>query len=140
MLGPPMALRVLFVRQLVARAESLPPQVGAAGTRWLHGTGGRELKEEEETVPYADVPRPGRKWERKPYVTPMKVLIRRAKEERRIRKENPCRVLEHPPDNGLLVPHLVKVAHRVYADRERLLDGLTKLVEGEPAVPVKRCR
>ncbi|GJN14563.1 hypothetical protein PR202_gb01406 [Eleusine coracana subsp. coracana] len=134
-----MPLRVLFARQLLALAESPPPRVGAAGTRWLHGAGGGE-PEEDEAVPYADVPRPGRKWERKPYVTPMKVLIRRAKEERRIRKENPCQVHEHAPDNGLLVPHLVKVAHRVFAARERLLDGLTKLVEGESAVPVKRCR
>jgi hypothetical protein len=139
LLGPQMALRVHFARQLVALADSPPPPVGAAGTRWLHGAGGGE-PEEDEPVPYADVPRPGTKWERKPYVTPMKVLIRRAKEERRIRKENPCRVLEHPPDNGLLVPHLVRVAHRVYAARERLRDGLTKLVEGAAAVPVKRCR
>ncbi|TVU29685.1 hypothetical protein EJB05_21263, partial [Eragrostis curvula] len=134
-------LRALCARQLVALAESAPPLVGAAGTRRLHGGGGgREPEEEDEAIPYADVPRPGRKWERKPYVTPMKVLIRRAKEERRVRKENPCRVLEHPPDNGLLVPHLVEVAHRVYAARERLLDGLTKLVEGEAAFTVKRCR
>jgi len=91
-------------------------------------------------VPYVDVPRPGRKWERKPYVTPMKVLIRRAKEERQARRENPCRVLEHPPDNGLVVPHLVDVAHRVHAARKGLLDGLTRLVEGEGAIPVKRCR
>ena len=95
---------------------------------------------QEEGFSYADVPRPGRKWERKPYVTPMKVLIRRAKEERRARQESPCRVLEHPPDNGLLVPHLVKVAHQVHSARERLLDGLTKLVKGEAAIPVKRCR
>ncbi|KAF8693450.1 hypothetical protein HU200_038846 [Digitaria exilis] len=123
-------LRVLFTRQLVA------------ATRWLHGGGVHDddPKEEDEAVPYADVPRPGRRWERKPYVTPMKVLIRRAKEERQARGENPCRVLEHPPDNGLLVPHLVEVAHRVHAARERLLDGLTRLVEGENAIPVKRCR
>ena len=70
----------------------------------------------------------------------MKVLIRRAKEERQARRENPCRVLEHPPDNGLLVPHLVRVARRVHAARERLLDGLARLVEGEDAIPVKRCR
>ncbi|KAF7079673.1 hypothetical protein CFC21_083874 [Triticum aestivum] len=107
-----------------------------AWTRWLHG--GREPQEEE--IPYADVPRPGRKWERKPYVTPMKVLIRRAKEERQARQEAPCRVLEHPPANGLLVPHLVEVAHRVHRARERLLSGLASLVKGDAAIPVKRCR
>ncbi|MED6179175.1 hypothetical protein PIB30_114701, partial [Stylosanthes scabra] len=62
---------------------------------------------------YSDVPRPSqRKSERKPYVTPMKVLIERAKKEREARKAQPCRVLEEPPDNGLLVPELVEVAQR----------------------------
>lgn len=121
-------LRVLFARHL------------GAATRWLHGGGHDNTEEDEASFPYADVPRPGRRWERKPYVTPMKVLIRRAKEERQARLENPCRVLEHPPDNGLLVPHLVEVAHRVHAARERFLDGLTRLVEGDDAIPVKRCR
>lgn len=112
-------LRVLFARHL------------DAATRWLHGGGhDNNTEEDEASFPYADVPRPGRRWERKPYVTPMKVLIRRAKEERQARLENPCRVLEHA----------VEVTHRVYAARERLLDGLTRLVEGENAIPVKRCR
>ncbi|CAN6238371.1 unnamed protein product [Urochloa humidicola] len=125
-------LLVLFTQQIVARAEA---------PRWLHGgSGGGEQDEEDEAAPYADVPRPGRRWERKPWATPMKVLIRRAKEERQARRENPCRVLEHPPENGLLVPHLVEVAHRVHAAREKLLYGLTRLVEGEDAIPVKRCR
>ena len=128
--APSASLRVLFPRQPTARA------------RWLQGGGGRTgaSEEDEAAVPYVDVPRPGRKWERKPYVTPMKVLIRRAKEERQARRENPCRVLEHPPDNGLVVPHLVDVARRVHAAREGLLGGLTRLVEGEGAIPVKRCR
>ncbi|XP_044420223.1 APO protein 3, mitochondrial [Triticum aestivum] len=129
----------LLARRVVrGRTEPLvrPVRPLRAWTRWLHG--GREPQEEE--FPYADVPRPGRKWERKPYVTPMKVLIRRAKEERRARQEAPCRVLEHPPANGLLVPHLVEVAHRVHRARERLLSGLASLVKGEAAIPVKRCR
>lgn len=125
-------------RVVSGRGEPLTRSVRplGAGARWFHGS--REPQGEE--VPYADVPRPGRKWERKPYVTPMKVLIRRAKEERRTRQESPCRVLEHPPDNGLLVPHLIKVAHQVHSARESLLHGLTKLVKGEAAIPVKRCR
>ncbi|XP_066327670.1 APO protein 3, mitochondrial-like [Miscanthus floridulus] len=128
--APSASLRVLLPRQLTARA------------RWLQGGGGRTgaSEEDEAAVPYVDVPRPGRKWERKPYVTPMKVLIRLAKEERQARRENPCRVLEHPPDNGLVVPHLVDVARRVHAAREGLLGGLTRLVESEGAIPVKRCR
>lgn len=88
--------------------------------------------------PYSDVPKPPtRKSERKPYPTPMKVLIRRAKKEKEARKAQPCRLLEQPPDNGLLVPELVEVARRVYRARESLLLGLSSLVD---SVPVKRCR
>ncbi|GAB2281081.1 hypothetical protein Dimus_015690 [Dionaea muscipula] len=86
---------------------------------------------------YSDVPKTRRsKLERKPYPTPMKVLIRRAKEEKKMRKANPCRVLEHPPENGLLVPELIDVAHQVYRARESLLLGISKLVR---LVPVLRC-
>jgi hypothetical protein len=87
---------------------------------------------------YADVPKPLRKKaERKPYQTPMKVLIARAKKEAEARKAQPCRMLEHPPDNGLLVPELVEVAHRVYRARRSLLFGLSKLVQ---LIPLQRCR
>ncbi|GMP34316.1 hypothetical protein CsSME_00007232 [Camellia sinensis var. sinensis] len=99
----------------------------------------RTLRVEEEDDPvYADVPKPCRtKSERKPYPTPMKVLIRRAKEEREARKAQPCRMLEEPPDNGLLVPQLVELAHRVYRARESVLFGISKLV---PVTLVQRCR
>ncbi|PON67221.1 APO domain containing protein [Parasponia andersonii] len=87
---------------------------------------------------YADVPKPCRnKSERKPYVTPMKILIQRAKEEKEARKAQPCKLLEHPPDNGLLVPELIPVAHRVYQARESLLLGLSKLLQ---VFPIRRCR
>ncbi|KAF5196618.1 Apo protein [Thalictrum thalictroides] len=89
--------------------------------------------------PYADVPIPcRRKSERKPYPTPMKVLIRRAKEERAARKAEPCKIVEEAPENGLLIPELVDVAQRVYQARESLLHGLWNLVN--VVVPVKRCR
>ncbi|KAK9144397.1 hypothetical protein Sjap_004300 [Stephania japonica] len=88
---------------------------------------------------YADVPKPCKtKSERKPYPTPMKILIRRAKEQRESRKAEPCKMLEHAPENGLLVPELVGVAHQVYRARDSLLHGLSKLVN--VAIPVKRCR
>ncbi|GAV60197.1 APO_RNA-bind domain-containing protein [Cephalotus follicularis] len=67
----------------------------------------------------------------------MKVLIRRAKEEREARKAQPCRLLQNPPDNGLLLPQLVPVAHRVYRAQHSLLFGLSKLTT---LVPVQRCR
>ncbi|OMO52370.1 hypothetical protein COLO4_37254 [Corchorus olitorius] len=67
----------------------------------------------------------------------MKELIKRAKQEKELRKAQPCRLLEHPPDNGLLVPELVEVAHRVHRAREFLLSGLSKLVR---VIPVHLCR
>ncbi|KAE8670893.1 APO protein 3 [Hibiscus syriacus] len=87
---------------------------------------------------YSDVPkpRPG-KSQRKPYPTPMKELIERAKQEKELRKSQPCRLLEHPPANGLLVPELVDVAHRVYRARQLILAGLSKLVQ---FIPIQRCR
>lgn len=66
----------------------------------------------------------------------MKVLIARAKAEREARKEQPCRVLEEAPENGLLVPELVEVARRVYQARGFLLSGLKQLVR---VIPVLRC-
>ena len=88
--------------------------------------------------PYADLPRPcSKKSARKPYPTPMKILIRRAKEEREARKAQPCRVLEDPPDNGLLVPELIGVAHKVYQAQQSLLHGIRKLID---VIPVQRCR
>ncbi|XP_076925954.1 APO protein 3, mitochondrial-like [Bidens hawaiensis] len=86
---------------------------------------------------YADIPKPAKsKSERKPYPTPMKVLVQRAKQEREARKLQPCKLLEEPPDNGLLLPELVGVAHQVYRARELILLGLSKLVN---VVPVLRC-
>ncbi|CAI0446756.1 unnamed protein product [Linum tenue] len=90
--------------------------------------------------PYADVPKPGRdKSERKPYVTPVTELIRRARKEREARKAHPVRMLEDPPHNGLLVPELVHVAHRVYLARESLLSGLAKLLASIPLLSCKFC-
>ena len=87
---------------------------------------------------YKDLPQsPKSKSERKPYVTPMKILIQKAKVEKEARKAQPCRMLEEPPDNGLLVPELVNIAHQVHRSREILLSGLSKLVK---TIPVQRCR
>ncbi|XP_057516595.1 APO protein 3, mitochondrial [Amaranthus tricolor] len=112
-----------------------------------HFLGGGDGEEEVKVIPfgretddpfYIDLPEPLRcKSERKPFPTPMNILIKRAKEERELMKLNPCRVLEHPPDNGLLVPELVEVARKVYWARESLLKGISKLLT---IVPVLRCR
>lgn len=87
---------------------------------------------------YVDLPKPRvSESSRKPYPTPMKVLIQRAKEERVARKAQPCTMVEHPPDNGLLVPDLVHVAHSVYLAWKTLLFGISRLLD---AVPIQRCR
>ncbi|KAL5545261.1 hypothetical protein UlMin_009045 [Ulmus minor] len=67
----------------------------------------------------------------------MKILIRRAKEEKEARKAQPCRLLEQPPDNGLLVPELVGVARQVYRARQSVLHGLSKLLQ---VIHLQRCR
>ncbi|KAI3520062.1 hypothetical protein L1887_09283 [Cichorium endivia] len=67
----------------------------------------------------------------------MKILVQRAKKEKEARKAQPCKLLETPPENGLLVPELVDVAHQVYQARESILLGLSKLVN---SIPVLRCR
>ncbi|KAL5992337.1 hypothetical protein ACLOJK_013253 [Asimina triloba] len=82
----------------------------------------------DDVVPYVDIPKPQRKKsERKPYPTPMKILIQRAKEERTVRKVNPSHLVASP-DNGLLIPELINVAFRVNQAKESLLRGLSKLV------------
>ena len=87
---------------------------------------------------YCDVPKGcRRKSERKAYVTPMKVLIQRAKAEREARKSQPCRMLDEPPHNGLLVPELVHVAHRVYHAHQLLLFGVSQILK---LIPIQRCR
>ncbi|XP_047314649.1 APO protein 3, mitochondrial [Impatiens glandulifera] len=104
--------------------------------RTLISGGGVEVDDGDPL--YTDVPRPLRKKsQRKPYQTPMKVLVQRAKQEREARKANPCRRLEESPDNGLLVPELIEVAHRVFRAKESLLLGISKLLH---FVPVLRCR
>ncbi|KAL5717325.1 hypothetical protein ACHQM5_010349 [Ranunculus cassubicifolius] len=98
------------------------------------------LGTDESDPLYVDVPNPSRKKsERKPYPTPMKLLIRRAKQEKEARKAEPCKLLEEAPENGLLVPQLIQVARKVYHSRLSLLSGLSKLVD-DNVVPVKRCR
>ena len=92
----------------------------------------------DDAFQYSDVPRPRRRnSEWKPYVTPMKALIERVKAEKEVRKAQPRRVLEEPPENGLLVPELVEVARRVYEACGSLLFSLSQLVR---VIPVLRCR
>lgn len=85
---------------------------------------------------YVDLPEPLRKGQRKPLPTPMKVLIRRAKEEKTLNREVDQRVL-YPPENGLLVPELIKVSHEVYKAFITVRHGVSKLLS---TLTVHTCR
>ncbi|RWR91726.1 APO protein 3, mitochondrial-like protein [Cinnamomum micranthum f. kanehirae] len=75
-----------------------------------------------------ELPRKLQKSERKPFVTNVNELKRRARLERRIREEV-REVVLRPPENGLLVKRLVPVAHEVYAARNVLLKCVSRIVE-----------
>ncbi|KMZ57112.1 APO protein 3, mitochondrial [Zostera marina] len=129
--------RVVYqeLRSFITSSYILKISVNPFCSSSIGGGGG-----EEEHV-YSDVPRPGKKWERKPYPTPMKTLIRRAKSQKQLQKENPCRIIEKAPDNGLLVPELVDVAQHVYLARDSLLRGLSLLFHFHAdTICVHRCR
>ncbi|XP_020113367.1 APO protein 3, mitochondrial-like [Ananas comosus] len=85
---------------------------------------------------FVDLPKPRRSWERKPLVTPITELKRRAREERRARREV-REVALRPPENGLLVQTLVPVAHEVFAARKQLLCCAERVAE---SIPVHACR
>ncbi|OWM85684.1 APO protein 3, mitochondrial [Punica granatum] len=126
---------------MLARVKSRIPSVTVRALRCgfsaSYSVATKKASTSSDDQLYTDLPRPPRtKSERKPHPTPMKVLIRRAKEEREARKLQPCRMLENPPDNGLLVPELIPVAHHIYRARESLLKGLSELVR---SIPVQRC-
>ncbi|KAG9451850.1 hypothetical protein H6P81_004754 [Aristolochia fimbriata] len=69
-----------------------------------------------------------RKHERKPFVTDINELKRRARLEKIMRNEV-CEISLKPPENGLLVKKLIPVAHEVYSARNELLDIVPKLIE-----------
>lgn len=85
---------------------------------------------------HVDLPEPLPKGQRKPLPTPLKVLIRRAKEEKTLNREAEQRVL-HPPENGLLVPELIKVSHEVYQASITVRLGVSKLLK---VLSVHTCR
>lgn len=76
------------------------------------------------------------KSERKPFVTNVNELKRRARLERITRHEVREIVLQ-PPESGLLVKSLVPVAHEVYAARHVLLKCASRIVE---SIAVHFCR
>lgn len=74
--------------------------------------------------------------EKKPWVTSVNELKRRArleKQERRVVRE----VALRPPENGLLVEKLIPVAHQVLASRSQLLACASRISE---EIPIYFCR
>lgn len=82
------------------------------------------------------LPRKLKRAERKPWVTSVNELKRRArldKQERRVVRE----VALRPPENGLLVQKLIPVAHQVLASRAQLLACVSRISE---EIPIYFCR
>lgn len=85
---------------------------------------------------YEELPRKLKKSERKPWVTCINELKRRArldKRERNLVQE----VTLKPPENGLLVKALVPIAHEVFAARDVLFSCISMVA---PKVPIYACR
>jgi hypothetical protein len=87
---------------------------------------------------YVDIPKPLPKRKRKPLITPIKELIRRARKVREMNQDVTERVLQHP-ENGLLVRRLVPVAHQVYQEKTALYEGVAKLIDVIPAQACRNC-
>jgi hypothetical protein len=87
---------------------------------------------------YVDIPKPLPKRKRKPLITPIKELIRRARKVREMNQDVTERVLQRP-ENGLLVRRLVPVAHQVYQAKTALYEGVAKLIDVIPAQACRNC-
>ncbi|KAH9608050.1 hypothetical protein KSS87_002334 [Heliosperma pusillum] len=72
---------------------------------------------------------------KKPYPVPIKEIIRKGRVQKKLSKMGIEQLLE-PPQNGLLVPELIPVAHQVLAAWKDLIKGLAQLLH---VVPVQAC-
>ncbi|KAF9617646.1 hypothetical protein IFM89_037709 [Coptis chinensis] len=82
-----------------------------------------------------ELPKKLKKSERKPLVTGINVLKRRARLEKKIRQEV-RETVPKPPENGLLVEKLIPVAHDVYNARSMLFTCVSKVMK---SIPVYTC-
>lgn len=73
---------------------------------------------------------------KKPYPIPITEIQRMARENKKLAQMGIEKPLE-PPDNGLLVPELIPVAHEVLFAWEGLIKGLAQLLH---VIPVYACR
>ncbi|XP_010935256.1 APO protein 3, mitochondrial [Elaeis guineensis] len=85
---------------------------------------------------YIELPRRRRGSERKPLATPINELKRRARVERKMRREVREFTLR-PPENGLLVKSLIPVAHEVFDARKVLFACVLRVME---SIPIHVCR
>ncbi|XP_057733449.1 APO protein 3, mitochondrial-like [Arachis stenosperma] len=75
-----------------------------------------------------ELPRKLKKSERKPPVRSFNELKREARLKRK-KRQNAREIILQPPENGLLVEHLVPVAGEVYAARTELLSTVSRLIK-----------
>lgn len=85
---------------------------------------------------HVDLPRKLKKSERKPWVTSVNELKRKARLEKKER-QMVCENILRPPENGMLVKDLVPVAHQVYSARTILFDCVSRVLQ---TVAVYTCR
>lgn len=83
-----------------------------------------------------DLPADMPKTKKKPFPIPVKELRRAARERQKNKKGRPRRPIG-PPKNGLLVPELIPVAHKVFEARTKLVNGVAELLK---VVLVHACR
>jgi hypothetical protein len=118
-----------FFKRISSQSDSFNANVGSLISE-------TQSKSMVGSTPYVDIPKPLPKRKRKPLITPIKELIRRARKVREMNQDVTERVLQRP-ENGLLVRRLVPVAHQVYQAKTALYEGVAKLVD---VIPVQACR
>ena len=100
--------------------------------RWVRRNGAYHLKHlcalYSTGYPYVELPRKLKKSERKPWVTSVNDLKRKARVGRKDKQLVRERILQ-PPENGLLVKELVPVAHEVYSATTELFFCASMVVE-----------
>ncbi|XP_042477553.1 APO protein 3, mitochondrial-like isoform X2 [Macadamia integrifolia] len=89
-------------------------------------------------INYLQLPKKLRKSERKPLVTSVTELKRKARRERKMRQQVHEITLQ-APENGMLVKSLVPVAHKVYAARTMLFNCVSRLVNSIPIYTCSLC-
>lgn len=83
-----------------------------------------------------DLPAVLPKNKKKPYPISIKKIQRISREDKKLAQMGIEKPLE-PPNNGMLLPHLIPVAHEVLEEWKVLIKGLSQLMH---VVPVYGCR